>query len=194
MTAFSILALTVVFLGTVINLPGSLHINPLLLHFYDPRTVLFLTTAFLVMGALARIIVFWKNIIWKEALGLALYGFVGGIAGGYFVGSIPEKTIILIFFLSGFMYLYKYFKDSSGSEKKEENKFKYHGSLFLSGFVTAFLQAFGMSVGPLRQGYLFAKGHSLQVVHGTIAVVFLVSGVGMLSARLLHENVPTKEL
>lgn len=190
MLAFYSLALIVVFLGTVINLPGSLHINPLLLHFYEPHKVLFLTTVFLVLGALARIIVFWKDILWEDALSLALYGVVGGIVGGYFVGIIPQKVIVAIFILSGCMYVYKYFKKVT---QTTETKSKQYG-LFISGFITAFLQSFGMSVGPLRQGYLFAKGHSLPIVQGTIAVVFLASGIGMLSARLIHESISVHDV
>jgi uncharacterized membrane protein YfcA len=189
MFAFYFLALLVTFLGTVINLPGSLHINPLLLHFYEPHKVLFLTTFFLVLGALARIIIFWDQILWEDALGLAVYGIIGGMVGGYFVGVIPQKIIVAIFILSGFIYLYKYFAKSN--QTKEKSK---HYGLFVSGFITAFLQSFGMSVGPLRQGYLFAKGHPLSVVQGTIAVVFLASGVGMLSTRLIHEAIPIHDV
>ena len=87
------------------------------------------------------------------------------------------------------MYIYKYLKKVAHAEVKSK-----HYSLFVSGFITAFLQSFGMSVGPLRQGYLFAKGHSLPVVQGTIAVVFLASGVGMLSAWLIHESIPIHDV
>ena len=107
--------------------------------------------------------------------------------GGYFIGIIPEKIIVGIFFLSGFMYLYKYFTKGAAPEKHN------HYSLFISGFITAFLQAFGMQVGAIRQGYLFSRGHSLQVVQGTIAVVFLASGVATLSARLLNESIPLRD-
>lgn len=189
MLAFYVLSLLVVFLGVIINLPGSLHINPLLLHFYEPHKVLFLTTLFLVMGSVARIIVFWKDIIWEDAIGLAIYGIFGGIVGGYFVGIIPQKVIVAIFILSGFTYVYKYFKKTAHLETKNK-----HYSLFISGFLTAFLQSFGMSVGPIRQGYLFSKGHTLPIVQGTIAVVFLASGLGMLSTRLLHESIPINDV
>lgn len=141
------------------------------------------------MGALARIIIFWKDILWEDALGLAIYGLMGGIVGGYFVGIIPQKVIIAIFILSGCMYIYKYFKKVTHVDTKNK-----HYGLFVSGFITAFLQSFGMSVGPLRQGYLFAKGHSLPVVQGTIAVVFLASGIGMLSTRLIHESIPFHDM
>ena len=93
MFAFYALALVVVFLGTVINIPGSLHINPLLLHFYEPHRVLFLTMLFLVLGAISRIIVMWDKIVWRDATTLAIWGLFGGIFGGYFVGIIPQKII-----------------------------------------------------------------------------------------------------
>jgi hypothetical protein len=82
MFAFYALALVVVFLGTVINIPGSLHINPLLLHFYEPHRVLFLTMLFLVLGAISRIIVMWDKIVWRDATTLAVWGLFGGIFEG----------------------------------------------------------------------------------------------------------------
>lgn len=181
MFAFYALALLVVFLGTIINLPGSLHINPLLLHFYEPHKVLFLTLVFLALGALARVIVFWKLILWKDAFILSMWGLVGGFCGGLFVGIIPQKIIVFIFFGSGLWYLYRFF---SRNKKQEPKK---HGA-FISGFVTAFMQAYGLSVGVLRQGYLFSRGYDLPTVQGTIAVVFLVGSFGTITARMLSED------
>jgi uncharacterized membrane protein YfcA len=164
MFAFYLLSLLIVFLGIIINLPGSLHINPLLFHFYEPHEVLFLTTVFLTLGALGRIIIFWE-----DAFKLSVYGILGGLLGEYTVGVIPQKIIVSIFLISGGMYLTKHFrKEKHVSPKKQ--------GLFVSGFVTAFLQSFGLSVGPLRQGYLFSRGHNLVTVQGTVAVVFLASG------------------
>jgi uncharacterized membrane protein YfcA len=186
MLAFYVLALIIVFLGIVLNISGSLHINALLLHFYEPHKVLLLTTVFLTMGALSRTIVFWKHIAWKETLGLTSYGVLGGFIGAYFIGFIPGKIIASIFIISGVYYIYRFL------QKKEAHYS--HASLALAGFVTSFLQAFGMAVGPLRQGYLFAKGYSLQEVHGTIAVSFLASGIAMVIARSLNEHIVLKDV
>jgi hypothetical protein len=84
------------------------------------------------------------------------------------------------------MYLAKHLN------KEKQSNPKKHG-LFMSGFVTAFLQSFGLSVGPLRQGYLFSRGHNLVTVQGTIAVVFLASGIGMIISRLLSEDIPLRD-
>lgn len=46
--------LVIAFLGVVIGLPGAIHINPILLHFFDPHTVTFLTTALLFMTSFVR--------------------------------------------------------------------------------------------------------------------------------------------
>lgn len=186
MFAFYALALLIVFLGTVINISGSLHINALLLHFYEPHKVLLLTTVFLTIGSLARTIVFWKDIQWKETFGLLVYGVVGGFIGGYCLGFIPGKVIAIIFILSGVYFIYRYFK--------KEPQHHSHANLLLAGLVTSFLQSFGISVGPLRQGYLFAKGYSLQEVHGTIAITFLASGTAMIFARSLSENISFNEV
>jgi uncharacterized membrane protein YfcA len=186
MFAFYSLSLLIVFLGIIINLPGSLHINPLLLHFYEPHKVLFLTTVFLTLGALGRIIIFWKEILWEDAFKLSVYGILGGLLGGYTVGIIPQKIIVSIFLISGGMYLAKHLN------KEKQSNPKKHG-LFMSGFVTAFLQSFGLSVGPLRQGYLFSRGYNLVTVQGTIAVVFLASGIGMIISRLLSEDIPLRD-
>jgi uncharacterized membrane protein YfcA len=187
MFAFYALALVIVFLGVILNLPGSLHINPLLLHFYEPHKVLFLTMVFLVLGAIARIIVLWEHILWREALYLAVWGFFGGIVGGYFVGSIPQKIIVSIFFISGFWYIYKFY-----TRDKNTQPHKVHGA-FMSGFVTAVFQAFGLSVGVIRQGYLFSRGHDLQTVQATAAVVFITGGITTIVTRILHEGFPVSD-
>lgn len=181
MFAFYTLALVVVFLGVVLNISGSLHINALLLHFYEPHKVLLLTTVFLTLGSLARTIVFWNNIKWKETLGLTVYGIIGGFVGGYYIGLIPGKVIALIFIISGLYFLYRFFRKESAHHS--------HSNLIVAGLVTSFLQAFGVSVGPLRQGYLFAKGYTLQEVHGTIAVTFLFSGIAMVFGRSFNEHI-----
>lgn len=72
MFLFYSIALVIVFLGMIMNLPGSLHINPLLLHFYEPHKVLFLTMVFLLMSAVTRIIVLWKHILWDQVLLLSV--------------------------------------------------------------------------------------------------------------------------
>lgn len=186
MFAFYTLALLIVFLGTVLNISGSLHINALLLHFYEPHKVLLLTTTFLTLGALARTIVFWKEIKWDEAVGLTLYGILGGFMGGYFIGFIPGKIIALIFILSGIYFVYRFFKKQQSHHS--------HSNLILAGFVTSFLQAFGVSVGPLRQGYLFAKNYTLQEVHGTIAVTFVLSGTAMIAGMSFNRPISYSDI
>lgn len=186
MLIFYTVALVVVFLGIVLNLPGSLHINPILLHFYEPHKVLFLTTVFLTLGAVGRVMIFWKNILWREAWLLGAYGVVGGMLGGLSVPYIPQRIVIIIFFISGGMYLYKHFS------KKEAVEGKDYG-LVISGFLSSFLQSFGISAGVIRQGYLFSRGHDLVTVQGTIAVSFLMSGMAMIVSRSLHEDIPILE-
>jgi uncharacterized membrane protein YfcA len=181
MFAFYALALVIIFFGVIINLPGTLHINALLLHYFEPHKVLLLSTVFLLLGAVSRIVVFWKSIVWREVYWFSVYGMLGGLCGGYLVGSIPDKIIVFIFIVSGITYLYKYI-----SQKKHTRESKF--GLFISGFVSSFLQSFGMSVGVLRQGYLFSRGYTLEQVHGSIAVVFLVSSSGILFSRFMKES------
>lgn len=95
MLVFYVIAVIVSFLGVVVNLPGALHLNPILLNFYDAHTVLFLTTIYLGMGALARLFFFWENIVWHEALHLIPGAVIGGTLGAFFVGYIPEKLLIV---------------------------------------------------------------------------------------------------
>jgi uncharacterized membrane protein YfcA len=186
MFPFYSLALIIVFFGVLINIPGSLHINALLLHFYEPHKVLLFSTIFLTLGAMARTVVFWKEIKWGDALPLTIYGALGGFVGGYFVANIPNKIIAIIFILSGMYYLYKYFRKDTSHHS--------HAHVMIAGFVTALLQAFGVSVGSLRQGYLFAKGYTLQQVQGTVAVTFVISGGMMIIARLFHEKISIHDI
>jgi uncharacterized membrane protein YfcA len=187
MFAFYALALLVVLLGTVLNLPGALHLNPILLHFYEPHKVLFLTMVFLMLGALARVIIFYKQILWREAIPLALWALIGGFTGGYFVGTVPQKIIVLLFFVSGLMYLAKTIF------KKENTSPSAHG-VFVAGVVTAFLQAFGISAGAIRQGYLASRGHDLPTIHGTAGFSFIIGSIATISARIIHEDFDVRDV
>jgi uncharacterized membrane protein YfcA len=44
-------------------------------------------------------------------------------------------------------------------------------------------------VGSIRQGYYFSQGYTLQNVQGTVAVIFLFSGVGTILSRVFSENI-----
>lgn len=181
MFTFYILALIVVYLGVVIGLPGSIHINPLLLHFYDPYTVTFLTTTLLLLTSSSSVIIFWKQIKWAEAWWLTFYGAIGGIVGGLLFGYLPPRLVVLLFFISGGFFIYSHYK------KKKESQT--HG-LMISGFMTSFLQAFGISAGALRRTYLLSRGLTLQEIYGTIAVAYTASALGIIISRMIHENIP----
>lgn len=183
---FYILCLVVVFLGIIINLPGSLHINPLLLHFYEPHKVLFLSTVFLTLGALGRVIILWQKIDWREVFFLSISGIIGAFVGSLLIKDIPQKVIVLIFLISGGLYLYKYFK-----KNKTKEQALLAGSL--SGFLSSFLQSFGLSAGVLRQTYLSNKGYDLISVQGIVGAVFTISGLTMIITRSVQEEIPYKE-
>lgn len=185
MFVFYILALLVVYLGVVIGLPGAIHINPILLHFYDPYTVTFLTTTLLLLTSSSSIIIFWKQIKWKEAIPLAFYGILGGIIGGILFGYLPAKAVVILFFISGGVFLYSHFKNKEASVP--------YGAA-LSGMLTSFFQAFGISAGALRRTYLLSKGLTFQETYGTIAVAYTVSAFGIIISRMLHEHIPFQEL
>jgi len=182
MLVFYIIALIVVFLGVVIGLPGGVHINPVLLHFYEPHTVLLLTTFLLTMTATCSIIIFWNHIRWSDAIRLALYGIVAGILGGYLIGSIPSKIVVVLFFVSGGLFLWSYYK------KKTEYTHKY--GLFLSGFFVSFMQAFGISAGALRRAYLHSRGYSFEEIYGTISLGYATTGTSILVTRMYNESIP----
>jgi len=187
MFAFYVAAFFVVLLGIVINLPGSLHLNPILLHFYEPHKVLFLTMVFLMFGALARVIVFYKQIIWKESVALGGWAIIGGFFGGYLTGLISQKIIILLFFVSGILYLIKIIwkKESTTSSLK---------SVTLAGALTAFFQSFGISASTIRQGYLASLGYDLPTIHGTAGVAFIIGSIATISARLIHEDFDVQDI
>ncbi len=175
----SLFVLVIAFLGVVIGLPGAIHINPILLHFFDPHTVTFLTTALLFMTSFCAVIIFWRQILWKEAVPLTFYGALGGILGGLLFGYLPAKFVVILFFISGLGFLWKHYR-------KEEISSVY--SVVVSGFLTSFLQAFGISAGALRRAYLFSKGYSMQAVYATISVAYSVSALGILTARSIQED------
>jgi uncharacterized membrane protein YfcA len=182
MLTFYILAIIVVFLGVVIGLPGALHINPILLHFFEPHTVTFLTTVLLLMTSLSSIVIFWKHIQWRDGLYLSLYGALGGAIGGLLFGYLPPQLVVILFFASGFSFLWNHY------HKKEQPLSRY--GLFVSGFLTSFLQAFGISAGALRRAFLLSKGYSIQEIYGTIAVAYTVSSGGIVITRMVNEHIP----
>ena len=190
MIVFYILALIVTFLGVVINLPGSLHLNPILLHFYDAKTVLLMTTMYLTLGALARIIIFRKEVIKEDLIKISILAVLGGIIGSFLIGVIPEKLIIMLFLFSGLKYVYDYYRKNKLDNKKDNNTY----GLFVSGFFVSFLQTLGISAGPIRQGYYFSRGYNLQEIQGTGAVIFLVSGLTAVLSRLFFEDINPKQL
>lgn len=181
MLVFYVLSIVVVFLGVVVGLPGAIHINPILLHFFEPHIVTFLTTALLLMTSTSSIIIFWKYVQWKDALLLAFYGLLGGIAGGLLFGYLSPRVVVVLFFISGFGFLWNHYH-------RKQSIHKY--GLFVSGFLTSFLQSFGISAGALRRAFLQTKGYSLQEIYGTIAIAYTVSGGGIVVTRMLHEDIP----
>ncbi len=60
----------------------------------------------------------------------------------------------------------------------------------MSGFITSFLQAFGISAGALRRTFLLSKEYSIQEIYGTIAVAYTVSGGGIVITRMINEHIP----
>ena len=189
MISFYIISTIVTFLGIVINLPGTIHLNPLMAHFYEPRTALFLTTAYLVMGALSRIIIFKKEIIKDNLLKMCIFGALGGISAGFFIGHINSKILLIIFLLSGLKFIYEFIY------KKDKVKLnKNFKDLFIASYIAAFIQSFGIPAGNIRQGYYYSQGYNIQNVQGTVAVVFLFSGIGTIISRITNENIPYYEI
>lgn len=177
------------FLGVVINLPGGIHFNPILLHFFEPKKVLLLTSFVLLMGALSRAWVFRKEVIRADLLQLIILGFAGGMVGGYLVNYIPEKVVVVIFIFSGLKYIYEFYKLKKHSAKiEEESKFKKYLDLSISGFLASFTQALGISVGTIRQGYYFKRGYSLPQVHATVAWIFIASNISTIGTRYFNEH------
>jgi uncharacterized membrane protein YfcA len=197
MITFYILALLITFLGVVINLPGSTHLNPLLLNFYDVRTALFLVAVYMTMGSLCRIIVFRKEIVKDKLIHIILWAILGALAGSVLVGYINEKILIVLFIFAGLKYLYDFYFPKVVKEETQEIKSlfrKYADQMdeFIAGFVASFMQVFGLGTGPIRQGYYISKGYSMAATQGTVGFMFFFSGLAMISGRMYFENIDPK--
>ena len=155
MIIFYILAVLVTFLGVVINLPGSLHINPILLHFFTASDTLLITTLLLTQNAICFLWIYREDLRLQGMLKFCIYGIFGGMLAGFLIGRIPDKLIVFIFFVSALKYLVEYYFPRI-------NKFEGKGDFFISSFLASFLQTFGMSVGNIRQGYFLKRGYSLR--------------------------------
>lgn len=196
MIFFYLIALVVTFLGVVINLPGTVHMNPILLNFYDVKTVLFLVAIYKTFDSLCRIIVFRKEIVKEHLVQIVILGMFGGLVGSYLLDYINEKILILVFLFSGFKFLYEYYSKKknqvSSLEKTLTKKHEIFLDTFIAGFVASFLQVFGIGTGPIRQGYYLSKGHSLGSTQGTVGFMFLFSGLAIVSTRVFFGGMDPK--
>jgi uncharacterized membrane protein YfcA len=194
---FYLLALLITFLGVTINLPGSTHLNPLLLNFYDVKTALFLVAVYMTMGSLCRIIVFRKEIVKDKLIQIVILGMLGGLVGSALVGAINEKFLIFVFIFAGLKYLYEFYfpKVKQTTQKETQNFFRKHTEWideFIAGFVASFMQVFGLGTGPIRQGYYISKGYSMAATQGTVGFMFFFSGLSIIFTRIFVEKIDPK--
>lgn len=165
--AFYVIAVLLNLISTIFNIQSSLHLNPILLHFYTAKEVLVIVMTLFSIGALARIILFRENIVFKylkEMLGLS---FLGSLAGSLLLNVISDKVVAYIFVFSAIYFILQYRKrrknpkPTTDPETKLESNLKKNRDLFISGFVASFMQAFGISAGSIRQGFYYSRGYSI---------------------------------
>jgi uncharacterized membrane protein YfcA len=191
MILFYAIAILLNFLSTVFLLQTTMHLSPILLHFYAPKDVLTLIMSLYICGALARVIVFWKDIVWESLFKFITLGALGGVAGGLLLNYIPDIFIIIVILFSSAYFLYKFIINKTSVNKSSDNKGVKHSyyELFLSAFMSAFIQVFGMSGGSLRQGYFFSRGYTIANVHGTVAIIYIVAALMTILTRYLSNDI-----
>lgn len=187
--AFYFFAILLNLISTIFNIQSSLHLNPLLLHFYSAKEVLVLTMTLFTIGAIARIIFFRVDIIKDNLLKIVFLSFLGSLFGSLLLNFIPDKIIAFIFVFAAIYFILKYRKNKvdkrSGIEGlPDKNPIT---ALLVAGFAASFMQAFGISSGPIRQGYYYSRGYSIQAVHGTVAIIFVSHSLTFLSSRVILE-------
>lgn len=187
--AFYAIAVLLNLISTIFNIQSSLHLNPILLHFYAPKEVLVIVMTLFSIGALARIVLFRESIVFKNLKEILILSFLGSLAGSLLLNVISDKVVAYIFVFSAIYFILQYRKRKGYSKSTEEtgkdleNTLAKHKDLFIAGFLASFMQAFGISSGSIRQGFYYNRGHTIQTVHGTVAIIFLTHSITFLISR-----------
>ncbi len=162
-------------LNAIIPLPGFSFFVPLFATFMSTQDAITFATIYFLVGSSIIVFVFRKYLR-KELIVLLLpTSIIGALAGSFFSTSLNEKLLTAIILIFVTYFLIKKIRALRESEKtaSKPSKRERHTVAFV-GIVSGFFQGSGLGGGDVRNGFLYAKGLTMQEVRATTAAV----GVG----------------
>lgn len=175
---FFILALLafLAILNAIIPLPGFSFIVPLLTTVMSTQgAVTFATIYFLISSSI--IVFVFRKYLRKELVILLLpTSIIGALAGSFFTASLNEKLLTALILIFVVYFLTKKIRalwQPAKEVNKKPSKRERHTIAFV-GIASGFFQGGGLGGGDVRNGFLYAKGLTIQEVRATTAAV----GVG----------------
>ena len=156
------------FVNIIVPLGGSSVVTPLLALLTDPHRAIGLASFFFLLSGIVRVVVFQKNIVWKEVRLFFIPSLVMSVIGAFFLLSLPDRLLLIVIFLFVLYFLLSRLGFAFRSVPKK-NGSQIFG--FISASLSGFLQGTGLAGSDIRNGYLYAQKLNLAQVHGTSALI-----------------------
>lgn len=162
-------------LNAIVPLPGFSFFVPLLATVMPTQDALTFVTIYFLISSSIIVCVFRKYLRRELIILLLPASIIGALAGSIFSASLNEKLLTTVIFVFVLYFLIKKIRDfrQPTQTTNKPNQKERHSSVFV-GLVSGFFQGGGLGGGDVRNGFLFAKGLTLQEVRATTAAV----GVG----------------
>ena len=125
----------------------------------------------------SRIIIFWKNIVWKVFWYYVPSAMLGAVIAAYFFSEmkIAWLQIIIALFLISTFFQYRF--------GKKERSFKVHLWHFIPlGFVVSIIGTFTGGMGPILNPFYLNSGISKEALVGTKAANSFFLGIAQISS------------
>lgn len=150
-------------LNIIVPISGSATVTPFLAILTDPHRAIGLASFYFFLTALVRLILFRKDIQWKEVKILLIPSMGMSAIGAAALVGVPDVSLLIVVFLFTIYFLYKriYSKKDSKSSLTD----------YVVGLLSGFLQGAGLAGSDLRNGYLYSQGLNISQVHGTTALI-----------------------
>jgi len=162
-------------LNAVIPLPGFSFFIPLLSTVMSTQGALTFATIYFLISSSIIVFVFRKYLRKDLVILLLPTSIVGALVGSFFSASLNEKLLTAVIFVFVVYFLIKKIRalGKPTTEARKTSKRERHTVAFV-GIVSGFFQGGGLGGGDVRNGFLYAKGLTIQEVRATTAAV----GVG----------------
>jgi uncharacterized membrane protein YfcA len=160
-------------LNAIIPLPGFSFIVPLLTTVMSTQGAVTFTTIYFLISSGIIVFVFRKYLRKELVILLLPTSIIGALAGSFFSASLNEKLLTAVILIFAVYFLTKKIRtlwQSPRETSKKPNKRERHAVAFV-GIVSGFFQGGGLGGGDVRNGFLYAKGLTIQEVRATTAAV-----------------------